>query len=96
MFGMQGKGNQLKQCFRKEDFARHGLKAEFIGTDSIRISRGEKYVGQLRKTIGSYRWYPAGSEQPQFRAFTPDKALETIVGALKPRTRQGHLAAGIR
>lgn len=87
MFGLQGRGNQLKQSFRKEDFARHGLTAEFIGTDSIKISRGGTYIGHLRKTIGSYRWYPAGSEKPQFRAFTPDKAMDAIVGALKPRGR---------
>ena len=96
MFGLQGSGNQLKQSFRKEDFTRHGLTAEFIGTDSIRVRRGSIYIGQLRKTVTSYRWYPAGSEQPQFRAFSADKALSSIVGALKPKSRTpfGHYAAG--
>lgn len=98
MFLGQRKRNQLEQSFRKEDFARHGLTAEYVGTDSIKISRGGRPVGHLRKTIGSYRWYPAGSEKPQFRAFTPDKVMDSIVGTLgsKPRQSGLHLAAGVR
>lgn len=87
MFLGQRTRNQLQQSFRKADFARHGLTAEYVGTDSIKVSRGGKHVGHLRKTIGSYRWYPAGSEKAQFRVFTPDKVMDAIVGALSPKSR---------
>jgi hypothetical protein len=81
MFIRLRKRNQLKQCFRKQEFARHGLSAEFIGTHTIKIRREGSYLGQLRQTVGSYRWYPAGSNEPKFRVFSPEDALTRIIGA---------------
>ena len=82
MLFLQGTRNQLRRCFSKRDFSQHGLKAEFAGSDSIRISRKGKYLGQLRKKIGAYCWYPDGLGKPQFRSFSPDKALNSLVASV--------------
>ena len=79
MLFLQGTRNELSRRFSKEDFSQHGLKAEFAGSHSIRISRRGKYLGQLRKNIGAYCWYPDGFGEPQFRTFTPDKALSSLI-----------------
>ncbi len=86
MLFSQGKGNQLRQRFASRDFRRHGLNAEFIGENAVKITRDGIYVGQLRKVVGSYCWYPNGFDKPQYRTFSPDQALTAI---LKSRNLKG-------
>jgi hypothetical protein len=98
MFSKLEKRSTLKHCFRKKDFARHGLTAEYVGAQTIKIRRDGSYLGQLRQSIGTYRWYPAGSNQPEFREFSPEKVLVRIVESLQPQARgpSGHFVAGFR
>ena len=72
---LPGKRNQLKQLLRPADFARLGVRADYVGTDTIKISRSGKPLGQIRKSIGKYVWYSAETGQQQFCAFTPEKTL---------------------
>lgn len=87
MFLGKASQNQLQKSFHPRDLARHGLKAEYVGSSCMRISRNGKYLGQMRKSIGTYGWYPAGSDVPLFRAFAPAKALDGVLSSLGGRGR---------
>ena len=81
MLFRQSNQNDLGRNFTNKGLARHGLKAEYIGKNAAKITKQGAYLGQVRKVIGSYCWYPNGFDQPQFRTFSPEKALSHIVNA---------------
>ncbi len=60
MLFRQSNRNDLGLSFANKGLARHGLKADYIGNNAAKISKHGAYLGQIRKVVGSYCWYPNG------------------------------------
>ena len=75
MFLSMDDRNRLKQVFQPSDFSKLGVDANYIDKNTIKISRGGKPLGQIRKFIGKFVWYAADTGQQQFSEFTPEKML---------------------
>ncbi len=82
MMFFKGKRSHLKKMLPPGDFTKLGLRADYIGSDTIAVSRGGKQLGRIRQSVGTYIWYPVETDQAQFRAFTPGKALAYLARRL--------------
>ena len=74
----QGESKQFGQLLANHDLAARGVTAELVGAHSVKISRNGRFMGVWRKMLGSYDWYPAGYNLPQYRVPTPEEAVRYL------------------
>ena len=83
------KGNELlARLSSNSAILASGLYAEIAGPRSVKISRNGHFHGVWRHAVGSYDWYPAGYNAPQFRAPTAADAANFTAARLTGETHQ--------
>lgn len=72
-------GRRSRSSFDYNRLSKNGLGVEWVGTHSVKILRGGRFIGLLRKAIGAYKWYPAGYQEPEYQAYDPSDVVEYLV-----------------
>ena len=75
----QGIGNRVATSFDYNRLAQHGLEVEWVASNSIKILKGGRFIGVLRKAVGTFKWYPLGCRAPEFKAFDPGDVVNYLV-----------------
>lgn len=72
-------GNRGATSFDYNLLAQHGLEVEWVASNSIKILKGDRFIGVLRKAVGTFKWYPIGCRKPEFKAFDPGDVVNYLV-----------------